>query len=385
MSQTPSRPQPSAPSPPGLTLETSVSKAFLAEALGVTFDRDYYFDLGRRQEVDTRCHHYVADALADLDVLYTESNLGRKAFFHRDQLLVGGIQPNLILGMLLGAEFIPAPRGDADISPACWADKPLADLPPPDALLEHPLIRQFDDQIRAVQREGRCTPIPPFFWDVSGRAAIHGALTTAHKFLGEQFLMDLLAEPDRVRRALDWITEANLVLVRHFARLCGIEIRGVHVGECSSCMVGRAEWAAFVVPTLKRIGSELGSIRLHSCGPSDHILDAVRQVPRLYSLDLGGETSLARVRALWGRELPVSIAPPVKLLTSGNLEELLAWTDRVLAANQRGSLVILYHLEPQYPLATLRAWRASLSRIDPENQTYGFRGTCPDGLASGPT
>ncbi len=363
MSQTHSLPPPSEFPQPFLTLETSVSKAFLAEALGLTFDRDYYFDPGRRREVDAQCHRYVAEALADLDVFYTESNLGRKAYFHRDQLLIGGLQPNLILGMLLGAELIPAPRGDADISPACWADRPIEDLPSPDALLDHPLIRQFDEQIRAVQREGRLTPIPPFFWDASGRAAIHGALTTAHKFLGEQFLMDLLAEPDRVRRALDWITEANLVLVRHYARLCGIEIRVVHVGECSSCMVGRAAWEAFVVPTLERIGAELAPIRLHSCGPSDHILEAVRQVPRLVSLDLGGETSLARVRALWGRELPVSIAPPVKLLTSGNLDELLAWTERALEANQGGELVILYHLEPQYPLATLRAWRAWLQDI----------------------
>ena len=350
---------------PFLTLETSVSKAFLAEALGVAFDRAYYFDAWLRREVDARCHEYVEGALKDLDVLYTESNLGRKAWFDRDQVLVGGIQPNLILGMLLGADFIPAPRGDADISPACWANRPIEDLPPLDTLPRHAIIRQFDDQVRAVRREGRLTPIPPFFWDASGRAAIHGALTTAQKFLGEQFFMDLLAAPDRVRPVMDWITAANIVLVRHFADLCGIEIRGVHVGECSSCMVGRDPWEAFVLPTLERIGSELGPVRLHSCGPSDHILEAARKVMRLDSLDLGGETSLARVRELFGRDLPVSIAPPARLLTSGALDELTAWTERVLEGNQGGALVILYHLEPQYPLATLRAWRSWLRKTVP--------------------
>ncbi|MGA2254056.1 MAG: hypothetical protein ABSG53_05285 [Thermoguttaceae bacterium] len=337
----------------------------MAEALGVSFDRAYYFDPWLRRDVDARCHQYAEGALKDLDVLYTESNLGRKAWFDRNQVLVGGIQPNLILGLLLGAEFIPAPRGDADISPACWAKRPIERLPPPDTLPDHPIIRQFDDQVRGVRRDGSLTPIPPFFWDASARAAIHGALTTAHKFFGDQFFMDLLTEPDRVWRVMDWITAANLVLVQHYADLCGIEIQGVHVGECSSCMVGRGPWEAFVVPTLQRIGSELGPVRLHSCGRSDHILEAARKVVQLYSLDLGGETSLARVRELFGRHLPVSIAPQARLLTNGNLDELTAWTELVLEDNQGGELVILFHIEPQYPLATLRAWRTWLLKTVP--------------------
>jgi len=355
---------------PLLTLETSVSKAFMAEALGVSFDRAYYFDPWLRREVDARCHQCAEEALKDLDVFYTESNLGRKAWFDRNQVLVGGIQPNLILGMLLGAEFIPAPRGDADISPACWANRPIEQLPPPDTLRDHPLIRQFDDQVRAVRREGPLTPIPPFFWDASGRAAIHGALTTAHKFLGDQFFMDLLAAPDRVRRVMDWITAANIVLVRHYADLCGIEIQVVHVGECSSCMVGGDAWETFVVPTLQRIGSELGPVRLHSCGRSDHILEAAGKVVRLDSLDLGGETSLVRVRRSFRRDLQVSIAPHAKLLTNGTFDEFTAWTEQVLEENQGGELVILYHLEPQYPLATLRAWRSWLLKTMPLTQNW---------------
>ena len=353
------------PSRPFLTLGTSVSKAFLAEALGVSFDRVYYFDPAVRREVDARCHQYVEGALADFDAFYTESNLGRKAWFDRSQVLIGGIQPNLILGMMLGAEFIPAPRGDADISPACWAKRPLEELPSPETLPDHPLLRQFDDQVRRVRRDGRLTPIPPFFWDASGRAAVHGALTTAHKFLGESFFMDLLADPDRVRHVMDWITAANIVLVRHFADLCGIAIQGVHVGECSSCMVGRDPWETFVLPTLQRIGAELGPVRLHSCGRSDHILEAARKVVRLDSLDLGGETSLARVRELFGRDLPVSVAPPARLLTQGKLDELIAWAHRVLEDNQGGGLTILFHLEPQYPLATLRAWQTWLQKTVP--------------------
>jgi hypothetical protein len=356
----PPHPLPGPPSRRGLTLETSVSKAFLSQALGISFDRAYYFDPFLRRQIDARCHAFAQEHLGDLEAFHTESNLGRQSYFDPRQILVGGIQPNLILGLLIGAQFIPAAGGDADISPACWAGKPLEDLPPPEKLPEHPLIRQFDGQIRAVQQEGQLQPIPPFFWDASGRAAIHGALTTAQKFLGEQVLLDMLVGPQRVRDAMNWITGANIVLVRHFAALAGIPIRELHVGECSSCMVGAAEWDSFVGPTLERFGRELGPIRLHSCGPSNHLLPAARKIKPLRSLDLGGETSLAQVRALFGLDFPVSIAPPVKLLAGGSLEALWDWTQRVLADNQGGELVILYHLEPQYPLPVLRQWRAKL-------------------------
>jgi hypothetical protein len=221
----------------------------------------------------------------------------------------------------------------------------------------------FDDQIRSVQQADGLQVIPPFFRDASGRAAVHGALTTAQKFLGEPLLLDLLAEPQRVRAAMNWITEATLLLVRHFAGLAGMRVGEVHVGECSSCMVGPAEWASFVGPTLERIGRELGPVRLHSCGPSNHLLTRFQQIGVLRSLDLGGETSLARVRELFGCDLPVSIAPPVKLLTAGSVAALWAWTQRVLAENRGGKLVILYHLEPQYPLATLREWRRKVAGV----------------------
>lgn len=344
-------------------LETSVSKAFMAQALGVEFDRAYYFDPYRRREADLRCQAFLDKTYPDLDALYTESNLGRKKHYDKNQILVGGLQPNLIVGLLLGADLLPMAAGDADITPACWAGKPIEDLPCPGTLVEHPLIRLFSGQVGRVQSEGSLSPIPPFFWDASGRAAVHGSLTTAQKFLGESVFMDMLTEPERVHCVMNWICEANIVLIRHFAALAGITVTAVHVGECSSCMVGQDEWEAFVVPTLNRLGREFGAVRLHSCGPSNHLVGAARKVENLSSLDLGGETSLSKVRELFGHSFQVSIAPPVKLLASGSLAELKEWTRNVLADNQGGSLVILYHLEPQYPLGALRAWQAWLRDV----------------------
>lgn len=335
----------------------SVSKAFLSQAIGVSFDRDYYFDPFKRREIDARCHAFVDEQLSDLNAFFTESNLGRKEYFASNQVLVGGIQPNMLIGLMLGAEFIPNDRGDADITPACWTAKPIDDLPPPETLLDHAIVRLFDEQIRTIRSRPDLVPIPPFFWDASGRPAIHGALTTAQKFFGEKFFLDMLMKPDRARQALEWIVEANIILVRHYAELCGIELRCLHVGECSSCMIGPAEWTKFVAPTLECLGRDLAPIRLHSCGPSDHILQSACDTAVISELDLGGETSLARVRKVFGPKLSINIAPPVKLLSGDSVDDLLAWTQKVITDNQHGPLEIIYHLEPQYSLANLREWQ----------------------------
>jgi hypothetical protein len=66
---------------------------------------------------------------------------------------------------------------------------------------------------------------------------------------------------------------------------------------------------------------------------------------------------------MFGRDFPVSIAPPVKLLAGGSFDALWQWTEQVMADNQVGRLIILYHLEPQYSLPMLRQWHARLGNL----------------------
>ena len=202
-----------------LTIAGTLSKAWLAKKLGVAFDRDYYFNLDKRHEIDLRCNEYAMGDLADLNVFYTESNLGQFEYFSDNQILVGGIQPNMILGMLIGAEFIPNDSMDADISATPLKDISLEQLPDPKNLLDHELIYLFDEQIKHIRSQGKLSPIPPFFWDASGRATLHGVLTTAQKFLGENIFIDLMTEPRRVIKVMDWITESYIVLARHFSEV----------------------------------------------------------------------------------------------------------------------------------------------------------------------
>ena len=323
----------------------------MAGALGVTFDRDYYFDPQRRYAIDTKCNEYAAERFAGMRLFYWESNLGQIDYWDKEQVLIGGIQPNMILGMLLGADFVPDDCHDADITPRCLVGKGPSDLPSPKSLLDHPLIRLFNEQIRRTQELLR--PIPPFFWDASGRATIHGVLTSAQKFLGETIFMDMVSDPKRCLEVMEWIAEAYIVLCRHFSQVADLPVTGVHVGECSSCLVSPDMVERFVVPATSRIGAELGPVRLHSCGPSTNYAEPFSQIENLCSLDLGGDTSIERVREVFGNEMPLSVTPLPRDMSTQRVEPILSWARRVLEENNGGNLEYIYHFEPGYNLDTI--------------------------------
>jgi hypothetical protein len=340
-----------------ITISGTLSKGWLAKALGVAFDRDYYFDPKKRYAVDCQCNEYAAEQFPGMRLFYLESNLGQIDYWDKNQIQVGGIQPNMILGMLLGADFIPQDNGDADITSGCLAGKNAAEVLMPENFLGKKLILLFDEQIRHIQDDSqrRLHPIPPFFWDLSGRAAIHGAMTTAQKFLGENIFMDMMTEPQRSLEIMHSIAEAFIVLCRHFSEIANLPITSVHVGECSSCMVAPELIERFVVPVTSKIGRQLGPVRLHSCGPSTGHLEAFSKITNLYSLDLGGDTSIRRARDVFGKEMPISVAPLPHDMSVQNTDPILSWAKRILEENNGGNLKYVYHLESGYNINTIYA------------------------------
>jgi hypothetical protein len=338
-----------------ISITGTLSKAWMHQALGIAFDRDYYFDPARRHAIDCLCNEYAAETFPGMGLFYCESNLGRLQYWDNGQVQIGGIQPNMILGMLLGGDVLPADDRDADITPCCLAGTGPDELPAPETLLRHDLVRLFDAQIAQIQDEGRFRPIPPFFWDASGRATIHGVLTTAQKFYGEAVFLDLMTERGKSLKVLDWIADAYVVLCRHFAEKAGLPITDVHVGECSACMISPALMKETIVPVTSRIARELGPVRLHSCGPSTHLLEVIAGIHCLRSLDLGGETSVRKAREIFGREMLISIAPLPRDMSAENPGPILGWAKRILEENAGGNLAFVYHLEPAYNVETIRA------------------------------
>ncbi len=329
----------------------------MAEALGVIFDREYYLNPDIRYLVDSLCNEYALEHFGDMRLFYSESNLGQIDYWNDKQIQIGGIQPNMILGMLLGAEFIPQEDKDADITSLCLAGINPDDLPQPESLLDHQLIQLFDDQIHQFQStsDKRLCPIPPFFWDLSGRAAIHGTMTSAQKFLGETIFLDMMTKPQHCMEIMHWIGDAYIVLCRHFSKTAGLPITEVHVGECSSCMVAPELIEQFVVPVTSQIGEKLGPIRLHSCGPSTNHLEAFSKITHLKSIDLGGDTSLKKARQIFGYEMLISISPLPSDLSAETAEPILRWAKHILQENNGGNLEFIYHLDAGYNIDNIYA------------------------------
>ena len=340
-----------------ITISGTISKAWMAGELGVRFDREYYFNPDIRYLVDSLCNEYASEHFGDMRLFYSESNLGQIDYWDDKQIQIGGIQPNMILGMLLGAEFVPQLDKDADITPGCLAGIDPEDLPRPESLLEHQLIHLFDEQIHQMQTNSdkQLCPIPPFFWDLSGRAAIHGTMTSAQKFLGENIFLDMMTKPQRCTEIMHWIGEAYIVLCRHFSKTANLPITEVHIGECSSCMVAPELIEKFVVPVTSQIGDKIGPVRLHSCGPSTNHLKAFSKIKNLKSIDLGGDTSVKKARQVFGDELAISISPLPNDMSAQTAEPILGWAKNICEQNNGGNLEFIYHLEAGYNIDTIYA------------------------------
>jgi hypothetical protein len=117
-------------------------------------------------------------------------------------------------------------------------------------------------------------------------------------------------------------------------------------------MLRPAHYERFVIPYASRIGRELGPVRLHSCGRSDHLLAAIAGIENLGSLDTGSNTSVAAIRARFGADFRIDLAPPVELLLEGaDRGGVVDWLASSLAENAGGPLHIGFHLEPGYAVA----------------------------------
>jgi hypothetical protein len=282
-----------------------------------------------------------------------EANLIQAKYVRDNHVLVGAIQPNMILATLLGAEFSFFEDKDADVMgrPLEFISK-KEELPPLASILQHSLIKDLEKQMQEVSdKHPELRAIPPFFWDESGRATIHGIITTSLKLTGDNIMTTMMSDPDLAHAIHQWIVDAYIILIRHFAGLGKLPITSVHVGECAGTMISSELYDEFIVPYISQLGNQLGGVRLHSCGISDHIMEAITHIQNLKIIDTGSGTSIGRIRELMGPDFEINIAPPMEYLMQGVPEsEILTWLNTTITENSGGPIQIAYHVEPDYDI-----------------------------------
>lgn len=334
-----------------IAFQASVSKGWLHDKGGFEFDEKYYRDPLYRQLQDRQMNELVSKEFPGYPLYNMEANLMQAGHTKEKQVLVGGIQPNLILAIALGSEFVVYPDKDSDVSGNPLKDLASGeDLPGMEQILDHPFIRELDAQIMQLRSaHPELEIIPPFFWDNSGRATIHGIITTSLKLIGDNVMIMMIMDPDLIHIVHQWITDAYILLINHFSELANIPVTSVHVGECSGTMISNEQYAEFITPYVTQLGKAFGNIRLHSCGSTDHILDAISQIENLAVIDTGSNTSVARIREMKGPGFEINLEPPVQLMLKDSPKsEIVKWLDKVLEENQGGPLKFAFHLESGY-------------------------------------
>ena len=348
-----------------ITIEASVSKGWLHKNGGFGFSGQYYTDPIYRWEQDKEINQFVRNEFSRYPLYNMEANLVQAAHVRDNHLLVGAIQPNMILATLLGAEFSFFEDKDADVMGRPLENiSDISELPPPASILTHPLIKDLEKQMRNI-RETRpdLRVIPPFFWDESGRATIHGIITTSLKLVGDNIMVMMMSDPDLTHAIHQWISHAYVILIRHFASMGDLSITSLHVGECSGTMVSPDLYDDFIVPYVSQMGIQLGAVRLHSCGMSDHLITPMSHIHNLKIIDTGSGTSIGRIREVMGLEFVIHIAPPMELLIQGiPRSAILDWLDKTVSENQGGPLQIAYHVEPDYDIRNCLAIHDELER-----------------------
>ncbi len=334
-----------------IKIQASVSKGWLHKHGGFVFNQKYYLDPYFRMQQDQECHNFIKKEFPDYPLYNMEDNLVQAEYVVPKMILVGAIQPNMIIAAALGAEFVYSPDKDSDVRGFPLKDvKDVNELPTVKEALNLPFIKQLEEQyVSARKNYPDCKIIPPFFWDVSGRATIHGIITTSMKFIGQEIFTKMLVEPELVKGIHKWITDVYIAVIKHFSNLGGLPVSSVHVGECSGTMLDEFSYREFVTPYISQLGREYGAIRLHSCGNADHVIGPICEVENLEIIDTGSNTSLAAIRERMGKEFEINVFPPVEVLVkSSKREDIQQWLKQTLKDNAGGRLKIEYHLESDY-------------------------------------
>ncbi len=349
-----------------IKIQASVSKGWLHQHGGFVFPNKYYLDPIFRREQDQKIKRFVEEQFPGLPIYNMESNLVQANYVKDNQILVGAIQPNMILAALLGAQFSFFETTDSDVM-----GKPLehisdiSSLPLVGKILDHSLIREMDGQITSLATQHpEFRVIPPFFWDESGRATIHGVITTSLKLTGDNILIIMMSDPDLAHAIHQWIVDAYVILIKHFADTGNLPVTSVHVGECAGTMISPELYEEFVVPYISQLGDRLGPIRLHSCGISDHLIEPASHIRNLKIIDTGSGTSLKRIREMMGKDFEIHVAPPTEVLRKGSGQEvILRWMDQTISDNEGGPLQIAYHLEDEYDMQNTMAIHRIIGKI----------------------
>ncbi len=332
----------------------SVSIGVMHGEGGFIFDESYYFDPEHRWQQDLEIARWCERKFSPYPIYNAEAHLVQLHQQPYPYRQVGGLQPNLIMGAALGSNLIFPGNTDPDISAVSKLS--LAEGDQYEWKSKEP-VKTFLTQIDFLNQKYSHQDVdvyPPFFWDRSGRATIHGPLTTAVKLFGEDFFTLPYTDFKYAEKIIQWITTSYLKLIQIFAGSAGINFNDIHIGECSGSLFPPDIWESLAVPAMKKLADAAGSVRIHSCGRSDHLFDQIKRVDHLTCLNIGSGSSLKLAREKFGTDLKIDLIPAIHLLNDGQVDDIKLWIDQCLSENDDGPLHIQFHYDIGMPFKNIK-------------------------------
>jgi hypothetical protein len=218
---------------------------------------------------------------------------------------VGGI---MTIPRLYGIEPRYASDGWPDARDGMHLPREQIPVDRPVDLDRHPVIADLERQIGIIRERAGA---------VHGYLNYQGLLNVARKVRGNDIFLDLLDDPDWVRRFLRHIAGTIAAVSRRIQalqRASGFAVDLLSMSNCVMNMISPAQYEEFVMPLDRELGDGYPRFGIHTCNwKVDPYLDVLRKIPRMGYLDTGIESDLARMRGLFPGTRRAVLYGPVQL------------------------------------------------------------------------
>jgi uroporphyrinogen-III decarboxylase len=166
-----------------------------------------------------------------------------------------------------------------------------------------------------------------------------GPVTVACNLFGASFVCEaMLEEPERLRKLLEFITEATIRrLTAWFKRMNQrLPMRMFHYADDSIALISRETYIEHVLPHHRRLCEAMGTPgaprRIHLCGNATHLFKTLRDELNIQGFDTGFPVDFAALRKELGPDVLIQGGPHVELLLRGTTEDVARETHRIMTS-----------------------------------------------------
>lgn len=192
-----------------------------------------------------------------------------------------------------------------------------------------------------------------------------GPLTVACNLFGADFVCEALAaDPDRLRRLLDFLTTATIRRLTAWRKLCGIPVPqdGFGFADDSLALISTAMYREHVLPHHRRLCAALATDQprsIHLCGDSTRHFRTLRDELNIQGFDTGFPVDFGSLRRELGPNVQINGGPHVDFLLCATPAAVRDEVRRILQTGilEGGRFVLREgnNLAPHTPLANTEA------------------------------